>query len=99
MVQPVLLESVREQLGLHHTQAAAAPVERVGAGVRIADSMQPQHQRGAVLVQELPAPVEQTGHDVDRGDRLGTVGLDLRSGGRDLGGDLQELVRVEQPAS
>ncbi len=79
----MLGERVREELRLHEGEAAAPAVEGVGARVRVADGVQPEHRRLAVVGGEPAAPVQQAGHHVHVGDRLGAVGLDVGPGRRD----------------
>ena len=64
----VLGDRVGEQLGVHHAEAAAPAVERVGARVGVADGDHPEGGRAAVDDEATDA-VAQLRHRVHLGDR------------------------------
>ncbi len=65
-----------QQGGLDEGERAAAPVHRVRAGVRIADRVDPGHQRGAVRCGEVPQAVDQPAHRAHRSERHHGPGVD-----------------------
>ena len=67
-------EGIRHEQGLHHRQRAPAPVERVRAGVCVADGVEPEHRRSAVDVDEAADPVDEPTHRSNRTPRLEHVG-------------------------
>ena len=60
----------------------------------VTDCAEPEHFGSAVGVGESAAAVEEAGHHEHVGDRCGAA-VDIGRGGRDLGGDLDEALRVE----
>ena len=68
--------------GLDHRQRAAAAVERVRAGVGVADGVEAEDQRGAVVVDEAPESVEEAAHRTDPAEGLQRTRLGRTGRGR-----------------